>query len=397
MAGAQRNPTGRRIKLGVVANEFFDPALGRMRGFGWAACQVSRCLRAEPGLGIDVVFLSRERDAKAPAEASVHETRLIHRRERSIGYARRVRAERIDLLLCIDYRPSYRGLLRLLPRTPMVVWVRDPRTPREMARIATLRIPGQEDQPPKGIDAIDCTSLAGVVRTSRWLRRPVLFATLAASLAEEIPATYGVASPRVALLPNPLEFDAGEVEKSAQPTVVFLGRLDPIKRPWLFVELARRFPRARFLLLGQAHDRGAGAWQPRAVPANARLVGHVGGEEKRRILASAWVLVNTSIHEGLAVSFLEALACEVPLLACVDTERVVSRFGIFAGRFDGDGLAALPSLEEGLGRLLENGGLRAQLGSEGRRWVRKTHTRERFVAAFGEILREAIRREASHE
>lgn len=389
MAGAQRNPSRRRIKLGVVANEFFDLSLGKMSGFGWAARQLARLFRAEPELGVELVFLSRKRDEKAPGELAVHETRLIPRRKQRLDYARRVRSERIDLLLCIDYRPGYRGLLRLLPRTPMLVWARDPRTPQDLARIATLRIPGQEDTRPQGITSIDCTSLAGVVRASRWVRRPVLFATPAASLAEKIPAAYGVDPPRVALLPNPLEPDPGEPEKSVQPTVVFLGRRDPIKRPWLFVELARRFPQARFLLLGQAHVRGAGAWQPQTLPANVQLLGHVDGEQKRRILAPAWVLVNTSIHEGLAVSFLEALACEVPLLACVDPERVVSRFGICAGRVDADGLAALPSLERGLGRLLDNGALRAQLGREGRRWVCETHTRERFSVAFGEILRRA--------
>jgi hypothetical protein len=66
----------------------------------------------------------------------------------------------------------------------------------------------------------------------------------------------------------------------------------------------------------------------------------------------------------------------------VDTEGIVSRFGVFAGRFPGDGLAALPSLRAGLERLLGDPELRERLGREGREWIVGRHTPERFLAAF---------------
>jgi hypothetical protein len=70
------------------------------------------------------------------------------------------------------------------------------------------------------------------------------------------------------------------------------------------------------------------------------------------------------------------------VLACVDTDRVVSRFGIYAGDFPGDGLAALPSLRAGLERLLGDHELRERLGAAGRAWVCGRHTPDRFLAAF---------------
>ena len=39
--------------------------------------------------------------------------------------------------------------------------------------------------------------------------------------------------------------------------------LDPIKRPWLFAEIAKHFPDVEFLFLGQSHFRGEGAWEIR--------------------------------------------------------------------------------------------------------------------------------------
>lgn len=380
----------RRIKLGVVSNEFFDLSLGRMGGFGWATRQVARCFNTNPDLGVDVVFLSRElRAAPGEPEILVHDTRLIPRQQTRFEYCRRIWTEGLDLLLSIDYRPSYRSLFRLLPRTPIIIWARNPIPPEDVVQIRTTRIPGIEDTQLKGLSLTDCTSLARVVRASKWLRRPMLFATPAPFLADKVPRAYGIQPPDVTFLPNIIDINPGKVTKSQHARVVFLGRLDPFKRPWLLTELACHFPDVEFICLGKAHFQGSGAWEPGSLPDNVRLMGHVDGEEKIRILASAWVLVNTSIHEGLAVSFLEALACETPILSCVDPESVVSRFGIYVGHWGGTGLEGMPKFVEGLNRLLSDQTLRTHLGQEGRRWVMQTHSSSSFLAAFNNLCLKA--------
>lgn len=371
------------MKVGIVANEFFDLSLGRMGGFGWAARQASRVLCAAGGRGFESVFLAGELRAQpGQPDALAHGTRLVLRRSDEAEHARRVRDEGVGILLSIDYRPHYEALFRILPHAPLVVWVRDPRTPEDLRRIRTLRIPGAEGDVPAGIATPDCTSLGRIVADSAALGRTVLFATPAPPLLSKIPATYGVPTSDGTFMPNIVDLSPGEVSKSARPSVVFLGRPDPIKRPWVFVELARRFPSVDFVLLGKPNFRGAGAWEPAAIPENLRLAGHLDGIEKVQVLAEAWALVNPSIHESLAVSFLEALACETPLLASVDGAGVVTDHGIFVGRHDGDGLEAMPGFVEGLSRLLDDAGLRARLGREGRRWVSATHNASRFAREF---------------
>jgi len=267
-----------------------------------------------------------------------------------------------------------------------VVWVRDPRTPEDIARIRTLRIPGAEDETPAGIVTPDCSSLGRVMAESASQGRPVSFATPAPPLLAKIPAAYGLPAAGGSFLPNIVDLSPAEpIVKSLRPSVVFLGRLDPIKRPWLFAELARHFPGVDFIFLGQPHFRGKGTWEPTSLPDNVRAPGHLDGAEKLRLLSAAWALVNTSIHESLAVSFLEALACETPLLACVDGAGTVPDHGLFVGRHDGDGREAIPSLVAGLSRLLDDGELRARLGREGRRWVAETHHTTRFGREFGRI------------
>jgi glycosyltransferase involved in cell wall biosynthesis len=185
----------------------------------------------------------------------------------------------------------------------------------------------------------------------------------------------------VALLPNPVEPAPRANERAPIPRVVFLGRLDPIKRPWLVLELARRLPDVEFLLLGEPYvDNG---WKPEALPPNAQLLGRVDGAEKQRLLASAWALVNTSLHESLPVSFVEALAAGTPIASFVDPEQVVSRFGACAGPSDGSGVDDLPRLEAALRDVLDSGLAR---GETGRAWVDATHTPERFLAAFKRLV-----------
>jgi hypothetical protein len=80
----------------------------------------------------------------------------------------------------------------------------------------------------------------------------------------------------------------------------------------------------------------------------------------------------------------------VPLLSCHDPEEVTSRFGTYVGRFDGDGMDALPAFVDGLEQLLDDQGMRERLGETGREWVLTHHTRSRFLADFTALARQLV-------
>ncbi len=376
------------MKLGLLANEFFDLSTGRMGGFGWATRQVANCFNNDKSLDVEVVFIAGESYGK-PNEPDpiIHNTRVILRQKNFWDYARRLWSEKFDLILTIDYRPEYRRQFFLLPKTPIITWVRDPRTDEDALRIKSVRLPGQETIYPKGLESFDCTSLVSAYQFSERFNRPFLFASTCNFLTYKIKGTYGVQPPQSYLLPNIIDLDPGQIKKTQQPTVVFLARLDPYKRPWLFVELARHFLEVTFIILGKAHFEGKGAWKPTSLPNNVKLMGHIGGTEKVKLLSEAWVLINTSIHEGLAVSFLEALKCETPILSCVDPENVVSRFGVYVGRWEGTGETAIPYFIEGLNRLLTQHQWRIELGQKGKQWVTQTHNKEQFIASFNQLCK----------
>ncbi len=371
------------MKLGVIASEFFDPALGRMGGFGWAARQLAQTFQRHPELGVDLVFIATDiAEDGGQTERVAHGSKVIMRAPHRLANLRRIRRERFDWLLTIDYNLAYSVYLRSLPRTPAIIWVRDPRPPSDVEEILSCRIPGQEDTEPQGLYCSDGSSMRRVVRESWIFQRKLLFATPAPSLIGKMRGTFGEEPARCYFLPNIIDLRPTRIIKSERPTVVFLGRLDPIKRPWLFVDLARRFPYAEFLLLGQPHFAGRGGYELSTLPSNVRALGHVGEDDKARILSEAWVSVNTSIHEGLPVSFLESFACETPVLSGQDTDYVASRFGYFYGRFLGTGEDGLDAMSDGLRFLLDNASHRRQMGSEARAWVNRYHSPEAFLAAF---------------
>lgn len=379
-----------RIKVGVIADEFFDREMGRMGGFGWAARQLSRIFNGDPSHGVDVVFLSGElRSSATRKEVRVHDTRVILRQPGRLANWLAARRERFDLLLTIDYNLGYSVYLRSLPRTPAIIWVRDPRSPDDARRIETVRIPDQPDEVPQGLYSFDSRSMARIHSESHWLGRPLLFAMPALHLTSRLEGAYGMEPEEVFLLPNPVRIDPRAVVKSERPTVVFLARLDPYKRPWIFAALARRFPDIEFRFLGQSHFSGPGAWETRDLPANVRLCGHVDEEEKTRLLSEAWVAVNTSVHEGMPVSFLEALACETPFLSSINPGYAIAQFGIITGRTDGDGMQGLEALCHGLDRLLGDETLRRDMGQRGREWVRTVHNREHFLECFRRLCTKA--------
>lgn len=374
----------RKLRLGILANEFFHAEHGGVGGFGWAARRAVEAFQAAVSPVSEVVLLAGGHFA--PQIDALHGCRLRGLPGGRLSNLLRNLPPPVDLILTIDYRPSYDPWLWALPLTPAIVWVRDPRTPADWARLRSLRLPS--GAPAGGIAETRTCALAPLVRRSRRIGRRVLLASKMAYLQAKIPGTYGLpAQPHLLCNPDVTDYRAPRGEKSPTPRVAFLGRLDPIKRPWLFVELARSFPGVEFVAMGQRQTRHGG-WSAEDVPANLTLLGNVDGGRKSEELAKAWVLVNCSIYEETPVSGFEALAHETPLLSTVDSDAIVARHGVFTGRFEGAGMDALPALAAGLDRLLTQHEWRRELGRQGRAYVERTHNTGRFLEQFGAICEE---------
>jgi glycosyltransferase involved in cell wall biosynthesis len=111
------------------------------------------------------------------------------------------------------------------------------------------------------------------------------------------------------------------------------------------------------------------------------MPGHVDQFESGQVesvLSSSWILVNTSVREGLPNAFLEAAAHGCAILSSEDPDGFASRFGI---RVEDDDFAA------GLDQLLTADRWRER-GGQGREYVRKTFELELAIGRHLNLYRE---------
>lgn len=151
-----------------------------------------------------------------------------------------------------------------------------------------------------------------------WGRRTIveasaLLAGTAAEHAELLAA--GAAAERIHDIPPALDLPhvAGRAPLPDAPTVVFLGRLDPIKRVDLLLEAAHKAG-VRVRAVGAGPLEGELRRRAQELGVEVEWAGFLDGEAKVRALQAAHAKVLLSRSEGLPVAGLEAMACGTPVV-----------------------------------------------------------------------------------
>lgn len=203
-------------------------------------------------------------------------------------------------------------------------------------------------------------------------------------LEDKCAAIYGE-SRRPSFLPSPVDIPAG-VTKAPGPTVCYVGRWEGRKRVELFFELARAVPDVEFIAVGGARDPARDrllreTWG--RIP-NLRMTGVLDQFESAAlsgVLGRSWILVNTSLREGLPTTFIEAAAHRCAILSFADPDGFATRFGAqVSGR----------TLVSGLRSLLAVDRWRA-LGEAGHRYVAETFAADRAIEAHLRIYDRLVR------
>lgn len=127
------------------------------------------------------------------------------------------------------------------------------------------------------------------------------------------------------LIPNCYAPPEGATAADPQGYVLWIASVKPQKRPEMFLEMAKRLPQHRFVMIGgpDASGRGQayadGIRDACAALPNVEYRGFMPYAEADRQFSGARVLVNTSLYEGFPNTFLQAWARGVPSVAFVDT------------------------------------------------------------------------------
>lgn len=166
--------------------------------------------------------------------------------------------------------------------------------------------------------------------------------------------------------------------------VLWVGRSDPLKRPHLFIEMARRFPQSQFVLISPAttyHEYSEKVKQLSREVDNLMLLERQNQEELMTWYAKAIVLVNTSVSEGFSNAMLEALYAEVPMLTMgVNPDGILDRFELGYTSKDEK------EFDRHFERLIQDENLRKQMGQRGRNYVEKEHSPESALQKFKAVV-----------
>jgi glycosyltransferase involved in cell wall biosynthesis len=132
-----------------------------------------------------------------------------------------------------------------------------------------------------------------------------------------------------------------ELPESSRPAkqdlVLWVATVHDYKRPELFLEMARRLPQRRFVMIGGSSTPGTrlkpGYFervreQAAGLP-NVEFKGFLPLAEVEPWFDRARVLVNTSVYEGMPNTFMQAWARGVPTVATVDVGAKLEGRGIY--------------------------------------------------------------------
>lgn len=173
-------------------------------------------------------------------------------------------------------------------------------------------------------------------------------------------------------------------EASSRSVILWVGRSDPLKRPHLFIEMAMRFSKFKFVLISPATsylEYSEMVQRQAAQVENLKLLGRQSQEELVSWYRQAFVLVNTSVSEGFSNAMLEALYWEVPMLTKgVNPDKILDKYELGYARENDDECDAC------LEKLLGDESLRREMGARGKSYVEREHCPEMARQKFEKVL-----------
>ena len=390
--------------MAIICEEFFQRDLGGFGGFGMTVRNLTNHYNSRRhGLQAAVIMPHNLGLVDRPEVRRIRNTKVLFLP--SLGklllYPRRfigqMRSLRPRFFLGIDYQVKYEYALWGAPRIPLVIYLRDPRGREEWRTIGTVpqEAAASKRADPRQLEGIAMQQQESYRRIHRWSRhtgRKIVFATNAQCLVERARRKFNLPGLQAYYLPNPIpQPSVWSITWQKSPMFLYLGRLEPQKRPWIIYALARRLPEVTFVLAGEA--RHPNLIEPLIArfgnPANILLAGLVEGEDKDALLRRCWGLINTSIHEGLPVSFLEAFAYGKCVISGLDPDGLVSRFGYPAGEHIGLGLddLTLDAFENQIRRCMGDEKTRRARGRAAQRHVRQVHSFASFDRHLSQLLK----------
>lgn len=371
------------IKVGLIIDEFFGGINTAFGGYGFLARRYIAKYIPSEDIKIDILLGIGEK--RYSAEEYIIDEVKVYKLPRKKAYARKwLKRKNYDIYLSIELTYSYVLENETNKNKKLILWIQDPRPMYEWDEINTVKLFPETNYYNQRIYDL----------VHDWYnQKRVIFISQGYFLNKKARDLYQLSSDvDIQYFPNPIDinynFDISTYKK--KNLIIFLGRIESVKRGWLFCEIAKRMPQYEFFMLGQIFRESAKNEEiinKYIDIKNLHFVGHVDGKEKEKYLMDAKILVNTSIHEALPISFLEALSYGTLLVSNRNPEELTSKFGVYVGEVLGDGFDKIDLFVDAINTLMDDETKRKEISQLAIQYIKENHNVTDFIRNLRNIIK----------
>lgn len=165
--------------------------------------------------------------------------------------------------------------------------------------------------------------------------------------------------------------------------IVSVGRLVPQKNYQLFLDISKKFPKLRFVVIGDGLQR-------KDLKAdNVFFIGHKSPAEYKKIFLQSDIFLSTSNYEGWGMAMTEALASGLPIVTtdtgCAGELIINCKIGGIVTKI-GDAKEIIQAIEE----LMMNLKFRRELAIEGQIVLKKNYQPQKLTEEFVKGLKNTL-------
>lgn len=372
----------KKIKVGLIIDEFFGGGGTAFGGYGFLARKYICKYIPDENIQIDVL-LGKGKHHMFAEKIHVDDVDLYRLPRRKFFAKRWLKKKNYDLYLSIELTNNF-----VLENEPdknkkLILWIQDPRPKSDWEEIETVNLFKEKNYYNQKIyDTVN----------RLYNENRVKFISQGYFLNEKAKELYKLPNDvSIDYFPNPVDidesFDLDNYKK--KNNIIFLGRIESVKRGWLFCEIAKKMPEYEFYVLGQCFrekEKNAKIIEQYMEIKNLHFEGHVDGDKKASYLKDAKIIVNTSIHEALPISFIEALSYGVLIVSNRNPENLTLKFGVWTGQINGDGFDKIDLYVNAIKEIMNDEDKRLKLSKLGREYVKNVHSVDKFISGLKRMI-----------
>jgi len=212
---------------------------------------------------------------------------------------------------------------------------------------------------------VDPESLPSRIIPAFYNRLPLVDAVVAetAHQKEKLFENFGMAS---TLIPSSFSLPSQSAH-TKKDSILWVGQSVALKRPWIFLNLARDFPDESFVMImprldGELYDA---LYQDAASISNLELIPQVDSDRIQVYYDRAKIYVNTSVVEGFPNTFHQAAHARTPILSYkFNSDAILDTVGM--GRCADNDYQKLTTL---MAEMLNDESMREEMGERGYDWA----------------------------